>query len=86
MFDRPRQDPRPFLHQISLWAGRSVKASAEERVSRAADETQKFIDEIERSADLDELSRVPLLLLLFSTCTSKAPLPPRRFRAYDIPD
>jgi hypothetical protein len=54
------------------------------RASRAADETQKFIDEIERSSDLDELSRIPLLLLLLLYLHIEgATLPHRRFEAYE---
>jgi hypothetical protein len=52
-----------YIHEARV--DQPTHSATAECVSRAADETQKFIDEIERSADLDELSRVPLLLLLF---------------------
>jgi hypothetical protein len=54
------------------------------RASQAANETQNFIAEIEHSSDLDELSRVPLLLLLLLYLHIEGTtLPHRRFQAYE---
>jgi len=61
-----------------------TNSTAAARDCRAADDTQKFIDEVERSSDLEELSTVPLLLLLLLYLHIEgATLPHRRFQAYE---
>lgn len=71
-----------YIHEAR--GDQPTHSATAERASRAANQTQKFIDEIERSMDLDELSRVPLLLLLLLYLHIEgATLPHRRFQAYE---
>ena len=73
-----------FLHRLQILNVNS-KTSEEEIIQQAETEVDHFLSELQRSRDLQDLAKVPLLLcLLISLRMQKASLPQSRFKAYDL--
>ncbi len=73
-----------FLHRSQI-LNQNFHIAKDEIIRQSEIEADHFLAELQRSPDLQDLAKVPLLLcLLISLHMQKASLPQSRFKAYDL--